>query len=261
MDASRESLGISLNRSPTQDSSDEEENNFNVTYNNTIGGERPFKFCEFGVHPVPFTELLDHLSEQKYEYQEKIKRHPPRKPKPVKTFDIRAYQQATNEHDMTMSKTIARFHPVEAKWEGTKTPDEQMLKDLYRIPFRDPTGKMIFSLSRDEAKGCKVWKKPEPARDIPAPTFAQCSLTFQIQALKVLEESIQHVEEEYKHLPSNSVARSTYKAKVGADLNNLKLEREKILQEIQEAQAAGHHVGGSSHGSPNATLHATHTKK
>jgi hypothetical protein len=261
MEASQESLGISPSRSPTEDSSDEEDDSFNVTYNNSIGGERPFKFYEFGVHPVPFTDLLDHLSEQKYEHHENLKKHPPRKPKPVKTFDIRAYQKTTMDHEMTMSKTVARFHPVEAKWEGTKTPDEQMLKDLYRIPFRDPTGKMIFSLSRDEAKGCKVWKKPEPGRDIPAPTFAQCSLTFQIQALKVLEESIQRVEEEYKHLPSNSVAKSTYKAKVGADLNNLKLECEHILKEIEEFQAAGGHHGGSPHGSPSATLHSTNAKK
>jgi len=224
----------------TSDDEEEQKEDMALTYNNS-NMERSFKFYEFGTedeknnNTIPFHEILTQLTEQKEKYHHQTRKHgsPKNNKKPmIKTFDIREYQKTMIQTDLTMSKTISRFHPKEAKWEGTKTPDEQMLKDIYRIPCRDPTGKMIFSLARDEAKGCKIWKKPEPDRDIPPPTFAQCSLTFQIQALKSMDEAIGKVEEEYHRLPSNSIAKSTYKSKVGADLNNLKLEREHIVQDI-----------------------------
>jgi len=246
MDQTGENTLLSSKRqSQNEDSSDEEgDQDLSLTYNNSTM-ERSFKFYEFGVPDVPFSNILDQLAEQKEKYKQTMK---PKKPKATKTFDIRAYQNTMLSKDLSMSKTVARFHPVEAKWEGTKTLDEQMLKDIYRIPSRDPTGKIILSLSRDEAKGCTVWKKPEVGKDIDPPNFAQCSITFQMQALKHMDEAIAKVEEEYHRLPTNSIAKSNYKSKVGADLNNLKREREKSVLEMAEYKHIHHH--SHSHSQP-----------
>ena len=50
--------------------------------------------------------------------------------------------------------SIARFHLPPPKWDRSADMDPLLKKALYRIPCRDPSGKIFFSVERD-SKGDK----------------------------------------------------------------------------------------------------------
>ena len=52
--------------------------------------------------------------------------------------------------------SIARFHLPPPKWDRSADMDPLLKKALYRIPCRDPSGKIFFSVERD-SKGDKIF--------------------------------------------------------------------------------------------------------
>ena len=196
--------------------------------------EEPFRFYEFGTPPVSFQDLLRSIKTMK---QVTGGTSPKKRTTTIKTFDIKAYQKTIDLQKSLPTSykqyRISHFHPTTPKWDGSHMPDPILVKDLYRIPCRDPTGKVIFSLMRDETKltpDQQAWKPPEHAKDLPEPP---CSFTFQLQAISHLDATIEKVEAEYKKMPQQTQAQSVLKAQVGADLNNLKLDREKLKKQLE----------------------------
>lgn len=207
----------------------------------------PFRFYEFGLHPVGFQELLSSIKTMK-----KLNRSatsPSKARIKTKTFDIRAYQKEIDLQKSlpTSSKSfrISAFRPKTPKWDGSHQPDPELVKDLYRIPCRDPTGKVIFSLMRDDIKlrpDQKPWKPSEAPKDLPEPTFEQCAVSFQKQALLHLTKAIETVEVQYRKLPEKTQEQGNLRARVGADLNNLKMERDRIIAKIKNnSELLEHH--------------------
>jgi hypothetical protein len=197
--------------------------------------EEPFRFYEVGTPPVGFQDLLKSIKTMKQMGGSTTTR--PRT-KTVKTFDIKAYQKSIDLKKSlpTSNKEyrISHFRPKTGKWDGSHMPDDELVKELYRVPCRDPTGKVIFNLARDETKlndSQQPWKPPEAAKDLPEPL---CSLTSQLQVYDHLETTIARVEEEYKKMPSFTQAQSVLKARVGADLNTFKMEREKLRHQLDQ---------------------------
>jgi hypothetical protein len=156
-----------------------------------------------------------------------------------KGFDIRTYQ-STMFDPRTSKKnnhTIAKFRLDEPRWDGTAVPSDELQKELYRIPIADSSGTVIKSLARDLAKG-KKWAPPESDRDLPEPTFANCSESRQRIVLKHMEDVIDKVEIEYSKMKADTQDKSSLKARIGADLNDLKRKRERLVREIAEKEAA-----------------------
>ncbi len=226
----------------------------NSTYNNLSLSQRkeknepePFRFYEFGLHPVGFHDLLRSIKTMRHVNQHSPPTRAKTAPSPSKsslkktrTFDIRAYQKAIDlKKSLPMNSkqyTISAFHTNTPKWDGSYYPDPNLINDLYRIPCRDPTGKVIFNLMRDDGKlpkGQKAWKPADTCKDLPEPTFEQCSVTFQKQALSHIIQAIERVEEQYRTMPGKTQEQSTIKAKVGADLNNLRMERDRLIEKIR----------------------------
>lgn len=154
-------------------------------------------------------------------------------------FDIKEFQKTSElQKSNTKNNKISRFRPNEGKWDGSFTPDPRLMEQLYRTPCRDPTGKVFFSLGRDEAKGVKPWKPPQTDQDLPEPSFASCAESFQRQVLAHMDATIEKVEAEYAKMVETTQDKSALKARVGRDLNNLKRKRDKLRAELEEIDKA-----------------------
>lgn len=156
----------------------------------------------------------------------------------TKTFDIRTYQRTLfdSSNPKKLNHTIAKFRLDEAKWDGTAVPSDELQKELYRTPVPDCSGTVIKSLARDLAKG-KKWAPPEYDRDLPEPTFANCSASRQRIVLQHMDDVIAKVGVEYNKMKADTQDKSSLKARIGADLNDLKRKRERLLREIAEKEA------------------------
>ena len=225
-----------------------------------------FTFHNFGYHPQPFRDLLDKLSTLKQQYRlSKTEgnnmgtlhhrhhhhhhhhthhghhaEHKGHNPKAFTSttgtmFDINAYQKDQLKKDKHRNAKISQFRPKEPLWNGTMTPDSRMLKELYRVPCSDPSGQLIRGVKRDEAKGAKPWKACETDKNIPPPTFEHCAESYQLMLTRHMDEVIARVEREYAKMPQNTLKQSELKASVGADLANLRREREEIRIALQNA--------------------------
>lgn len=177
-------------------------------------------------------ESYDKLSSEYSRNQAKKRTKSPQKRSSENIFDIREYQRTLERSKLRTGTSIARFRPQEGRWDGSFYVTKEVQDQLYRTPCRDPTGKLIFSLARDEAKGVKPWITPQPNQDIPEPSFASCSSSYQKMVLRYIDEVIAKVEREYKAMPENTQDRSTLKAKVGADLDNFRRKREELRGDI-----------------------------
>jgi hypothetical protein len=91
-------------------------------------------------------------------------------------------------------------------------------------------------MGRDEAKGVTAWRPVEVDRSIPDPKFTQCSHEFQVQLLKHMDEVIEKVEREYKKSTGNTQSHSNLKARMGADLNNLRQRRDRLKRDLVELE-------------------------
>jgi hypothetical protein len=150
----------------------------------------------------------------------------------TRTFNIKDFQR-TQEQTKRNTK-ISQFRPPQPRFDGSYYPDDKLLTQLYRTPCRDPSGTLILNLGRDETKGAKAWKTPQPDQDIPNPSFASCAETYRTRVLKHMDDVVEKVEQEYKALPSRTQEQSTLKAQVGADLNNLKQRRSQLKRELDD---------------------------
>jgi hypothetical protein len=117
--------------------------------------------------------------------------------------------------------SIARFRTPEPKWDKSPHTAEPLLKSLYRIPDFDCTGKHVFSLGREEAKGCVTWVPPEADRSIPPVTPQACTASFQAILAKHLESTVVGVDNDVGMLPARTEKERNIKARAGADLFNL----------------------------------------
>jgi hypothetical protein len=52
---------------------------------------------------------------------------------------------------------IAQFKVKPLPWDGSFGLSKELDAAVHRVPWSDPTGKRIFSLSREEPKGVKTW--------------------------------------------------------------------------------------------------------
>lgn len=150
----------------------------------------------------------------------------------TKTFNIKDFQR-TQEQKKRNTK-ISQFRPPQPRFDGSQYADEKLLSQLYRTPCRDPSGTLILNLGRENTKGAKSWKTPQPDQDIPNPSFASCAEFYRARVLKHMDDVVEKVEQEYKALPSRTQEQSTLKAQVGADLNNLKQRRSQLKRELDE---------------------------
>lgn len=121
-----------------------------------------------------------------------------------------------------------RLPPVEVNWDASFFPDKKLLRSLYRIPCSDPSGKVIRGVAREEAQGVTPWVPPEKDRLLPPVSPRLCSHTFQRHLLDHLETTIERLQREYDALPANTQELQHRKANAGADLNNLKQERDAV---------------------------------
>lgn len=200
-----------------------------------------FCFHNFGYHLIPFHDLLESFNTLRKQCRTgssgaSIGESTASK-NAKKSFDIKEFQRTKEvEAQKSSSHKISRFRPVELKWDGTMVPDKELTDALYRTPQSDPSGTVIFSVIRDEAKGAVPWKLPERDRDLPVPTLDACNPRLQQQILAHMNEVITKVEREYKKAPSTTQQESTIKASMGADLDNLRRQRDALLKHITKGK-------------------------
>lgn len=230
---------------PNEDSSDDEAD-FVRTKNLGTNTENRFYFYEFGATSVPLDDILNDLSKLKSTYNatrklngtlhldSTIDEDDVNYVKPcTKTFSIKDFQktQMSKKNDAT----LARFHRYPDPWDSSFDLNSELKKQLYRTPCRDPSGKLIRNLGRDDNRGGIPWKAVEVDRNLPMTTFDSCSESFQVQVVKHMDDVIARVEKEYASAPTKTQAQSNLKASLGADLNNLKHRREQIRVELARA--------------------------
>lgn len=172
-------------------------------------------------------------------------------------FDVREFQKTQEREKLSTCTKISRFRPKSPTWDGSFYVSKAVQEQLYRTPCRDPSGKLILSMGRDEAKGVPAWKAPQSGKDLDPPTFTSCSESYQEMVLRFMDEVIEKVEREYRSMPENSQFKATLKAKAGADLNNLKQERRRLREELENKQT----LAGSSGKVPdNKKTHGNQNK-
>jgi hypothetical protein len=210
--------------------------------------QNKFSFHNFGFHATPFSDILNAFVTMKDSYNAAMAEYEAghksaegtkkkRKSKDhVNMFNIKEFQK-TQAKTRTNHK-ISQFRVSEPKWDMS-APDEQLLKALYRSYESDPTGKRIFNLARDEAKGAKPWRPTESDKDIPLPPISSLSPTFQKMLLDHIDAVVAQVEEEYAKLPAKTQAQNEIKAGVGADLANLRRRQEELHRDAKAAKSQG----------------------
>eukprot|EP01032_Pedospumella_encystans_P021252 gene21252-24116_t len=208
-----------------------------------------FSFHNFGFHPTPFTDLMNTFvtmrnsyNQTKAAYDATHKEAPRQKSRgnsPFKkrsgdytnTFDIKEFQKTQTK--MKTNHKISRFREAPLKWDAS-APDERLLKELYRACESDPSGKRIFDLARDGAKGATPWRPAEFDKDIAPPSITSLSPPFQKMVMQHMDSVVAQVEAEYAKLPTKTQAQNEVKARVGADLANLVRKREIIRKELKQ---------------------------
>ena len=142
-------------------------------------------------------------------------------------------------------RSVAQFHKPEfpTKWELSTYVDPVLSKALYRIPCRDPSGKVYFSVTRDTRGGelAGEWQpngkaKKGPLAVLPPASSATCSRSFRDSLVAHTERAIEKVESLYKELPEFTERLRNIKARVGADLNNLQRARTKVIEQLKEGE-------------------------
>jgi hypothetical protein len=214
---------------------DDSDDDFNDT--NIVEHKQTFKFYEFGVDKNK--DLLNKISKIKQDYHEKngnnkqeerINDFDLEKTSKTKTFSINDFQK-TQSQNKTGCFSIANFHPKPKVWSKSYYLDDELIKQLYRIPCKDPSGKNISSLGRDEPKGIAKFKI---GFGFPPLRYNLCSDSFQKSLLKHMDDFIEKVENEFEFMPNSTQSQMDKKTHAGADLANLKQRREEIRISLQD---------------------------
>jgi hypothetical protein len=197
-----------------------------------------FTFYGFTHHIIPFHDILESFNTfKKSFFNFGSSKTDNQELESKASFDIREFQKTKElQSQKSSSHKISRFRPVEPKWDRTVVPDKELMNTLYRTPQADSSGKMIFTLTRDEAKDVTPWIPPESDRDLPITTLETCNPRLQKQILAHMNEVIAKVQREYDGMHCKSTQQSEYKAKMGADLNNLIKERDALVKYMKKAK-------------------------
>jgi hypothetical protein len=150
--------------------------------------------------------------------------------------------------------SIARFHLPPPRWDLPCSIDPLLRKALSRVPCRDPSGRVIFDLTRD-ARGGEIagrWKPNGRALSaLPPASSAMCSLHFRDHLVGHAAQTVDKVEALYNSLPATTERLRNIKAHVGADLDNLQRTRSKILTALEADDLERERTGRSRSRSPS----------
>ena len=191
------------------DSDDEYYNNndtLTVDHSELKGLEKKFSFYNFGGDDVPFDSILRKIKTLPNEFQymsdnyHSINKNGSSSLSLLSSssldynrFNIKEFQK-THFDSSHKNHSISQFKEKPIVWDAS-APDKELLDSLYRIPQSDPSGKLILSLSRDEAKGAKAWKQPERDRPFNYPEATSYSHSFRQQLIKHMEHVVLQVEQ------------------------------------------------------------------
>ena len=255
-----EQQAILNNPGQTDDSDGEEADNGDFSKTFTVlqrekeqqGYSKPFSFYNFGESPpdLPFEDIIDKLkkstrtkvsstrtktiSEEFSDFEEM--RDAAGRTQLVATL---SETQAMAERRKNMKKKTNEFKisqfrlpAVEVQWDASFYPDRELMKKLYRTPCRDPSGVVINGVSRDEAKGTVPWAPPEYDRPLPPAQSNLSNYPFQKQLLAYLTARVTQLEEYHFQLPQATLEQREKKARAGADLNEIRLVRDRVQRNL-----------------------------
>ena len=123
-------------------------------------------------------------------------------------------QKAESKPYHKVDHSIAQFHYSVPKWDGSFNMDPELAKTIHRTPVSDPSGKKIFSLQRDMAKGVAPWKPGPQDRDFPE----SINVGHADHVIHHLTTVAHNIEVEYNQIPTTNERCRTYKASLGSDL-------------------------------------------
>lgn len=159
--------------------------------------------------------------------------------------------------------SIARFHLPPPRWDLPCSIDPLIKKALHRVPCRDPSGQIIFSLTREDKGGelAGRWKPNDRSfTTLPPASSAMCSQHFRDHLVGHAAQTVDKVEALYNSLPATTERLRTIKANVGADLNNLQRARNKILSALEEDDMERARTGRTRSPSPSPSPSPTKSK-
>lgn len=156
----------------------------------------------------------------------------------TKSFDIKEFQRTQEiARQNSSANKISRFRPVEPKWDGSFALDSEVANAIYRTPVNDPSGKTIFTVTRDEAKDATPWKACGQDKDFLPPSLAQINPRLKKQILAHLNDVIANLNKDYAKFPSAlTQQQSDEKALIGADLANLNRVRAEIEEDLKREE-------------------------
>ena len=247
------------NPGQTDDSDGEEDANNDFSKTFTVlqrereqqGYSKPFSFYTFGEGPpdLLFEDILDKLkksskvpstrtktiSEEFLDFEE-LRDASGRKQLTATLSET----QAMAERRKTMKKKTNEFKisqfrlpAVEVQWDASFYPVRELSKKLYRTPCRDPSGVVINGVSRDEAKGAVPWAPPEADRPLPPAPSSLCKYPFQLQLLEYLTARVTQLELYHAELPQATLEQREKKARAGADLNEIRIVRDRVHRNLE----------------------------
>ena len=128
--------------------------------------------------------------------------------------------------------SVASFRSKTPSWDNALHLSDEVSKSIHRIPDRDPTGKYIKFITRDDIPGDITWNHPvEYDRNFPPLSPKLLSPTYRKTLAKQMDELILKAERDFVSLPSATDKLRKVKANTGRDLMNLKQERSSIFQD------------------------------
>jgi len=126
--------------------------------------------------------------------------------------------------------SVASFRSKTPSWDNALHLSDEVSKAINRIPDRDPSGKYIKFVTRDDIPGDITWNHPvENDRNFPPLSPKLLSPSYRKTLAKQMDELIIKAERDFVSLPSATDKLRKLKANTGRDLMNLKQERNSIF--------------------------------
>lgn len=129
------------------------------------------------------------------------------------------------------SCTISQFRNSALSWDGSFMLDNDLRKEVYRTPISDASGTRIFNLGREITKGGQPWKPPQVDRILPVPGIEGCCGHYRDILLKEMDRKVKKVDNEYQKFKPKTDAERNQKARLGADLSNLRQNTEACINQ------------------------------
>jgi len=158
-------------------------------------------------------------------------------------FDPKVESRTANLQTLARSKqrnlrTVAAFRTSVSKWDGSFTLEPELQKSIYRTPCRDPSGTFYRNLGREPFKGTNVWKPSSIDQALPDLSVELLTESFRNRLVVHISTVVEKETEVYENLPVTTDAQRNYKARHGADLNNLRMVKERLLDTIMRIEKA-----------------------